>query len=197
MNRSLRPLHVLLLIAAGISAFALARGLAVREAGPAVAEAAERPAAAATPAPSAEPAAGTVTAPEAVKPEPVAAAASAPEAAKSNAASVRPAFGTATAGDPFQKLSFAPPPVVAAPPPPAPPSAPRAPPLPFTFIGLLEQGGGKPAAFLARGEDLIVAAAGDVLDHTYRVDSLTPTEIVFTYLPMNERQTIALAGGFK
>ena len=62
---------------------------------------------------------------------------------------------------------------------------------------LLEQGAGKPAAFLARGEDLIVAAAGDVLDNTYRVDSMTPTEIVFTYLPLNERQTIALAGGFK
>jgi hypothetical protein len=196
MNRSLRPLHVLLLIAAGVSAFALARGLAVRETGPAVAEAAERPAAPAAPIPSTEPSA-PATAPEAGKSEPIAAAATAPEAAKSNAASVRPAFGAATAGDPFQKLSFAPPPVVAPSPPPAPPPPPRAPPLPFTFIGLLEQGAGKPAAFLARGEDLIVAAAGDVLDHTYRVDSLTPTEIVFTFLPLNERQTIALAGGSK
>jgi len=197
MNRSIRPLHVLLLIAAGVSAFALARGLAVREAGPAVAEAAERPAAAAAPTPAAEPIAAAASASDAAKPEPVTAAASAPEAAKLNATSVRPAFGATTAADPFQKLSFAPPPVVAPTAPPAPPPAPRAPPLPFTFVGQLEQGAGKPAAFLARGEDLIVAAAGDVLDNTYRVDSLTPTEIVFTYLPLNERQTIALAGGFK
>src|SRR4029450_11806557 len=91
MNRSLRPLHVLLLIAAGVSAFALARGLAVRETGPAVAEGAEPP----SPEPSAP-----ATAPEAGKSEPIAAAATAPEAAKSNAASVRPAFGAATAGDP-------------------------------------------------------------------------------------------------
>ena len=197
MNRSLRPLHVLLLIAAGLSAFALARGLAVREAGPTVAEAAERPAVVAAPTPLAEPGAAAAATPDAAKPEPVAAAASAPEAAKSNAASIRPAFGAAPTADPFQKLSFAPPPVIAPSPPPPPPPAPRAPPLPFTFIGLLEQGAGKPAAFLARGEDLIVAAAGDVLDHTYRVDSLTPNEIVFTYLPLKERQTIALAGGFK
>src|SRR4030095_17093200 len=57
MNRSLRPLHVLLLIAAGVSAFALARGLAVRETGPAVAEAAARPAAPAAPTPATEPSA--------------------------------------------------------------------------------------------------------------------------------------------
>jgi hypothetical protein len=88
-----------------------------------------------------------------------------------------------------------PPPVVVAPPPPAPPPAPRAPPLPFTFVGLLEKGAPQPSAFLARGEDLIVASAGDVLDRTYRVESMTATEIVFTYLPLNERQTIALAGG--
>ena len=197
MNRTHRPLHVLLLIAAGVSAFALARGLAVREAGPAVAEAAERPAAPAAPTPSAEPSAAAATATEAAKPEPVAAAASAPEAARPDAPSLRPAFSAATAADPFQKLSFAPPPVVAPTPPPAPPPPPRAPPLPFTFIGLVEQGAGKPTAFLARGEDLIVAAAGDVLDNTYRVDSMTTTEIVFTYLPLNERQTIALAGAFK
>jgi len=179
MNSPIRALHILLLVAAGAGAFVLARELAVHDAGPAVAEAAER---VIVPVPATEPAAATPAPGEADQPA---------------SSSVRPAFGAERIGDPFQKLSFTPPPVVVAPAPPAPPPAPRAPPLPFTFIGLIEHGKPRPSAFLARGEDLIAVAAGDVLDQIYRIDSLTANEIVFTYLPLNERQTIALAGGPK
>jgi hypothetical protein len=76
--------------------------------------------------------------------------------------------------DPFVAVSFVPPPppappVVAAPLPPPPPA--KAPPLPFVFVGLLEKGGGpKPAAFLARGDALLVVSAGDVVDHDYRIE---------------------------
>src|SRR5262245_7496915 len=104
------------------------------------------------------------------------------------------------AADPFVAVSFVPPPpppppVIAAPPPPPPPP-PKAPPLPFSFVGLLEKGGGpKPAAFLARGDALLVVSAGDVVDNDYRIESLSEREIVVTYLPLNERQSLTATGG--
>ena len=181
MNRKIRTLHMLILGAAGAGAFVLARGYSLGESVPQIAEAAERPAAVVRVAQSTGETASQV---ETAKTE-------------QTTVSVRPAFGAAAAEDPFQKLSWTAPPVAVVVPPPPPPAAPRAPPLPFTFIGLLEKGSPKPSAFLARGEDLIVVSAGDDVDRMYRVESLTTTEIVFTYLPLNERQTIALAGGPK
>jgi hypothetical protein len=85
-------------------------------------------------------------------------------------------------------------PPVIAPPPPAP--APSAPPLPFVFVGMLEKGTARPQAFLAKGEALLIVGAGDVLDNkTYRIESLSPQEVVMTYLPLNLRQTLRAAGG--
>ena len=193
MNRKIRVLHVLILVAAGTSAFVLASGYSLRESVPQIAEAAERPAAVVRVAQQTVEAAAPV---ETASPRETA---SPVQIAKTEqtASSVRPAFGAAPAEDPFQKLSWTSPPVAVVAPPPPPPTAPRAPPLPFTFIGLLEKGTPKPSAFLVRGEDLIVVSAGDDVDRMYRVESLSATEIVFTYLPLNERQTIALAGGPK
>ncbi|CAN5817975.1 hypothetical protein BH11PSE8_BH11PSE8_39950 [soil metagenome] len=102
-------------------------------------------------------------------------------------------------GDPFTSRSWLPPPPpppapVAAPPAPKPPP-PSAPPLPFAFVGMLERGNNQPQAFLAKGEALLVVAAGDTLENnTYRVESLTPQQIVITYLPMNTRQTLLVSG---
>ena len=234
MNRKIRALHMLILVAAGAGAFVLARAYSLRESAPLIAEAAERPAAVVRVAQSTVDTASSITAASSVSlaltasppstvevTSPVAASAreiaspgetSAPgetappretasqvetTKAEPNTLSVRPAFGAAAAEDPFQKLSWTSPPVAVVAPAPPPPVAPRAPPLPFTFIGLLEKGSPKPAAFLTRGEELIVVSAGDDVDRTYRVESLTATEIVFTYLPLNERQTIALAGGLR
>lgn len=110
---------------------------------------------------------------------------------------VRPEIPLAAATDPFMAASFVPPPppapVVIAPPPPPPP-APKAPPLPFTFVGLLEAGAGKPAAFLARGEALLVVSEGETVESDYRVESLSPTEVVLTYLPLRERQKLIVTG---
>lgn len=100
--------------------------------------------------------------------------------------------------NPFEPTSFAPPP--APPPPPAPvalpppPPPPKAPPLPFSFVGLLEQGVAKPQAFLARGDALHVVGAGDVIEQTYRVESVSPTSIVLVYLPLSERQVLTVSG---
>ncbi len=103
------------------------------------------------------------------------------------------------AADPFTQVSFVPPPPppppAPPPPPPLPPVVPKAPPLPFSFVGLLEKGGPKPTAFLARGDALLIVAAGDVIDSSYRIESLSEREIVVTYLPLNERQSLAATGG--
>ena len=84
--------------------------------------------------------------------------------------------------------------VAAAPPPPA---APVAPPLPFVFVGMLEKGlEQRPQAFLAKGDTLLVVGAGDLLDNkSYRIETLSSQEIVMTYLPLDTRQTLPVAGG--
>jgi hypothetical protein len=106
-------------------------------------------------------------------------------------------------GDAMARLSWVAPapttlarPVVQAPPPA--PELPVAPPLPFTFVGLMEQGVPKPQAFLAKGNALLVVTAGDVIDgDTYRVDSLSSQQIQLTYLPLNTPQTLNILGANK
>ena len=105
-------------------------------------------------------------------------------------------------GELFASLSWLPPPPPPpAPPPPAPaskPVAPVTPPLPFTFVGMLERGAAMPEAFLAKGDALLVVSVGDMLDNnTYRVDTLNANEVVMTYLPMNTKQTLNVSGGTK
>lgn len=104
----------------------------------------------------------------------------------------------APGGDAFALLSWSPPPPKLQPPAATPPAAavPTAPPLPFTFVGLLEKGVGlnQPKAFLARGDALLVVAAGDTVEDNYSVDSITAQQITLTYLPLKTRQTLAVTG---
>jgi len=166
-----------ILIAGGAAAFAAAYGLAPHSDDSGGVELNSPTSARAAAAPRAKPAAVPITAPS------------------------RAEVPLQAAADPFVAVSFVPPPpppppVVAAPPPPPPPP-PKAPPLPFSFVGLLEKGGPKPAAFLARGDALLVVSAGDVIDKDYRIESLSEREIVVTYLPLNERQSLNATGGSK
>ena len=75
------------------------------------------------------------------------------------------------------------------PPPPEKPVAPKAPPLPFSILGKQLQAGVW-QVYLAAGEDLRLARVATVIDGQYRVESIVPPLIVFTYLPLNERQTL-------
>ena len=102
-------------------------------------------------------------------------------------------------GDPFAALSWLPPPPPPPPPvaepPPAPPPPPVAPPLPFTFVGMVEQGTPKPQAFLAKGDALLIVSAGDTIDNSiYRVESLSASQIVLTHVPTNTQQIIHVTG---
>jgi hypothetical protein len=80
----------------------------------------------------------------------------------------------------------APPP---APPPPAP--APSAPPLPYAFLGSFAPEGEAPVFFLARGDRVIDARVGDRLDGVYQLESAAGGQLVFVYLPLGSRQTLA------
>ncbi len=101
--------------------------------------------------------------------------------------------------DPFAPKGWTPPPPpppppVAAPPPPPPPP-PTAPPVPFKFIGQIEDKSAKPAAFITKGDALFVVHVGDVVENTYRVESFNAAQVVVTYLPLQQRQTIDVSGG--
>ncbi len=96
---------------------------------------------------------------------------------------------------------FARPPVTApmaptpAPVPPAAPAAPAEPPpppaLPFRYLGQMERQK-QPTVLLLKGEDVIIATAGDTVDDLYKVESITELTIEFTYLPRAARQSLAI-----
>jgi hypothetical protein len=77
--------------------------------------------------------------------------------------------------------------------PPPPPPARRAPPLPFTYLGkAVEQG--KVTVFLSLGDNTYIARVGDTLDGKYRVERVDERMVVFRYLPLGQRQQLALGG---
>ncbi|AOF82649.1 hypothetical protein BSY238_439 [Methyloversatilis sp. RAC08] len=72
-----------------------------------------------------------------------------------------------------------------------PPPAPVAPPLPFRYQGKLMEEGGI-TVFLAQGERILPARAGDLLNNQYRVESVTATAITFMFEPLKQRQTLTI-----
>lgn len=105
------------------------------------------------------------------------------------------AAGDAAATDAFatKSWSVAPPPSPPAPEaPPAPPPPPQAPPLPFKYMGSMQEAGGRTVWYLLQGERLIVAGAGDVIDSAYRAEGIEGGQLRFTYLPLNQRQTLSI-----
>lgn len=76
--------------------------------------------------------------------------------------------------------------VVAPPPPP-----PQAPPLPFTYLGRLDEGD-RTTVFLAGPAQDHAVTAGQVIDGVYRVDEITPQRVVVTYLPLGQQQSLSI-----
>ncbi|MBC3873839.1 hypothetical protein [Undibacterium flavidum] len=96
--------------------------------------------------------------------------------------------------DPFRPINFvAPPPKVLTPlpaPPPPPPPKPVAPAFPYQYFGRMLGLDGKLTTYLVRGDTLIAIREQDIVDNTYRVDSIIETQIVLTYLPLNEKTVL-------
>lgn len=107
-----------------------------------------------------------------------------------NTASLKREVLDSDAVDIFRPKSWyiAPPPPKAVKPPP-----PSAPPLPFTYLGRIEDGG-MTMVFVARQGNNYSVRKGDVIDSTYRVEEISPGAVTFTYLPLNTRQTLPIGG---
>jgi len=75
--------------------------------------------------------------------------------------------------------------------PPPPPLEPTAPPFPYTFVGSFGPEGDRPVFFLAHGDRVIDARVGDRLDGIYQFESAAGGQLVFVYLPLNIRHTLA------
>ena len=93
--------------------------------------------------------------------------------------------------DIFAARSWVPPPPPPGPPQPLPPPVPPA--NPFRFAGRVVQDG-QTQVFLSKGDLTVPIKAGEVLDTTYRIEEITPSRIVMTYLPLAHRDVLLIDG---
>ncbi|WP_374350013.1 hypothetical protein [Chitinimonas sp.] len=102
------------------------------------------------------------------------------------------------AGDPFAPVSWeAPPkpavvPSVAPPPQPVGPVEPQEPPMPYRFLGRMQEEGGQTVIYLARGQDSLVAHAGEALDSQYKLVSVEARKLVIEYLPLGRQHELSI-----
>jgi len=80
-----------------------------------------------------------------------------------------------------------PPPPKALPPPPPPP--PMAPPLPYRYLGKLQESG-QLVVFLDNNSRPVPIKGGEVLDGQWRVEEITPRMVRFTYIPLAQTATL-------
>jgi hypothetical protein len=91
-----------------------------------------------------------------------------------------------TNANPFATRSWVPPP------PPAPvvrAVVPKAPPLPFVYLGKMLDGKAV-TAFVSMGGQTHLLHGGDTV-RDYRVEAISAKEITFVYLPLNEKQRLS------
>lgn len=82
-------------------------------------------------------------------------------------------------------VSFAPPP----PPVSTVRAEPQAPPLPFRYVGIIEDAQGT-AVFLLDGTQVRMARPGEQIASRYKLERITPAVVEFTYLPLKKLQTL-------
>jgi hypothetical protein len=75
------------------------------------------------------------------------------------------------------------------------PARATAPPLPWRYVGRMEEGGQAVVLLASQGKDITVKR-GEIIDKTYRVDEIGPRGIVVTFLPLQQQQTIPVGDGF-
>lgn len=107
-------------------------------------------------------------------------------------------FAAVGTGDPFtppKPPAPKPAPVVAvAPPPPPPPPAPPPLRVPYRLMGGLSEKGVPVSVFLALGNAVINAKAGDVLEGGYTLQSISPRELVFVHQQLNQTVRLPVDG---
>lgn len=91
-----------------------------------------------------------------------------------------------------QKADLFAPPYVAPPPPPPPPplaAAPEPPPNPYRFAGIATQDGAV-KVFLASGDRVFEAQAGEMLDDFWRVKSVRRDSVILLHVPTNVERRV-------
>jgi hypothetical protein len=76
--------------------------------------------------------------------------------------------------------------VIAADAPPPPP-----PPLPFKFVGQMHDGSDL-VVYLSKGDQVVVARFGDLLDGGYKVSAISPSQIEFETVSSGLKQSLAI-----
>jgi hypothetical protein len=79
-----------------------------------------------------------------------------------------------------------------APPPPPPTCPPTCPPINLKFFGTAKRANGANQAFLLQGEDVYLAAVGDIVARKYKIVSISAGSIQVEDLANNNTQTLAL-----
>jgi hypothetical protein len=69
--------------------------------------------------------------------------------------------------------------------------APTAPPMPFQFIGRMDDRTDL-QVFLQNGEKIYVVRKGDVIDDTWKIEGISDLELSLVYLPLHLSQTLSV-----
>lgn len=69
--------------------------------------------------------------------------------------------------------------------------APTAPPMPFQFIGRMDDRTDL-QVFLQSGEKIYVVRKGDVIDETWKIEGISDMELSLVYLPLHLSQTLSV-----
>lgn len=73
----------------------------------------------------------------------------------------------------------------------APPAPVGPPPLPYKFMGAMNDDGNI-VIYLSRGDQALVARGGETLDGTYKVLAIDSQHIEFEHLPTGEKQSLSI-----
>ena len=76
-----------------------------------------------------------------------------------------------------------------------PPPIPPPPPITLKFFGFANRPGETKKVFLSQGEDVFIAAEGDIVDRRYRVLHISPTAVDVEDVINNNRQSLPLTQG--
>jgi hypothetical protein len=80
-------------------------------------------------------------------------------------------------------------------PPPTPPPPPPPPPINLKFFGFASKPGEPKKVFLSQGEDVFIAAEGDIIDRRYKILHIAPMSVEVEDVLNNNRQNIPLTQG--